>query len=213
MGEAVSPKRTMRALLILAALALPASLFAAAPPNPGDTQGRNSLAGQLLIASPSMGDPRFQHTVLVMVRHNRGGAMGVVINRPLGEQPVARLLEALGDKGKGATGTVRIFVGGPVQLELGLVLHSTDYRRPGTLDIGGRLAMTASREIFRDIAANAGPKRSLIAFGYAGWGPGQLEGELAQNAWYTAPLDPQLVFDEDRDKVWERAMQRRTQDL
>jgi putative transcriptional regulator len=92
-------------------------------------------------------------------------------------------------------------------------VHSSDYHRPETLDVDGRFAMTSSREVLRDIAANAGPMKSLVAFGYAGWGPGQLEGELAHNVWYTAPADPALVFDDDRDKVWEHATARRTQDL
>lgn len=205
--------RSLSLLFVLAASALPAALFGAAPPNPADTQGGAFLTGQLLIASPVMRDPRFRETVLVMVRHNKDGAMGMVINRPMGEQPLARLFEALGESGKGVTGKVPVYYGGPVQPELGLVLHSGDYRRAGTLDIDGRVAMTATKEIFRDIAARTGPGKSLIAFGYAGWSPGQLEGELALNAWFTAPFDPKLVFDEDRDKVWGIAKERRTRDL
>ena len=89
----------------------------------------------------------------------------------------------LGEKHVTVAGTVRIFAGGPVQPEIGFVIHSTDYHRPGTLDVNGRVAMTASREILRDIGNDNGPKQSLIAFGYAGWGPGQLEGELARRDW------------------------------
>jgi putative transcriptional regulator len=92
-------------------------------------------------------------------------------------------------------------------------VHSTDYRRAETLNVDGRVAMTSSREVLRDIADKKGPAKALIAFGYAGWAPGQLEGELARNVWYTAPEDPALVFDDDRDKVWEHATARRTQDL
>ena len=110
-------------------------------------------------------------------------------------------------------GPSQLLAGGPVQPELGFVVHSTDYRRSETLDINGDVALTATPEIFRDIAANAGPKKSLLAFGYAGWAPGQLESELARNAWYTTPLDSKLVFDADRDKVWELAVERRTRDL
>jgi putative transcriptional regulator len=203
----------MRLWLALAALVVPATLFAAAPPNSPVTPGRQSLAGQFLIASPGMGDPRFQQTVVLMVRHNQDGAMGIVINRPLGERPLARLLEALGETGGSAAGAVTVFGGGPVERQRGFVLHSADYRGSGTLDINGHVALTASVDIFRDIAGGLGPRKSLIAFGYAGWGPGQLEGELAHNAWFTAPIDLKLVFDEDRDKVWERAMERRTRDL
>jgi putative transcriptional regulator len=198
-------------LLLIGALALPAVLLAAAPPDaPRD---RLSLKGQLLIASPDMGDPRFQQTVLVMVQHDANGAMGIVINRPLGEKPLSALLEAFGEKSDGVTGSAPIYLGGPVQIELGSVLHSSDYRRSGTLDIDGRLALTASIEVFRDITTGLGPKHSLITFGYAGWAAGQLESELALSAWYTAPLDLHLVFEEPRDKVWERALEHRTRDL
>jgi putative transcriptional regulator len=96
---------------------------------------------------------------------------------------------------------------------LGFVVHTADYRRSGTLDVDGRVAMTSSREILRDIAANQGPKKSLIAFGYAGWAPGQLEGEMARRVWSIAPADETLIFDEDREKVWESAFSRRIQDL
>jgi putative transcriptional regulator len=93
------------------------------------------------------------------------------------------------------------------------VLHGTDYHRPETVEIDGRVAMTSSREILRDIASHRGPEKVLVAFGYAGWGPGQLEGEFGQRAWFTAAEDSKLIFDEDRDKVWDDAMARRTQDL
>jgi len=203
---------TRRLILALLALAVPAALVAA-PSNPAETPAKPSLKGQLLIATPAMRDPRFDHAVILMVRHDRDGAMGIVINRPLGEKPLAELLAAFGAKDTAAAGNVRIFLGGPVQLEAGFVVHSTDYRRPETIDVDARFAATSSREVLRDIANKAGPMKSLIAFGYAGWGPGQLEGELAHNVWYTAPADPGLVFDDDRDKVWEHATARRTQDL
>jgi putative transcriptional regulator len=119
----------------------------------------------------------------------------------------------LGAKDTAASGNVQVFIGGPVQPNIGFVVHSTDYRRAETLDVDGRVAMTSSREVLRDIADKRGPAKALIAFGYAGWAPGQLESELARNVWYTAPEDPTLVFDDDRDKVWEHATARRTQVL
>jgi putative transcriptional regulator len=191
---------------------LPATLYAALP-TPAEAPEQQFLTGQLLIASPTMGDPRFLQTVILMVRHDRNGALGIVINRPIGDRPLARLLEALGENDPGVAGTVRIFAGGPVQPDIGFVLHSTDYHRPDTLDIDGHVAMTSSREILRDIGNQRGPNKSLIAFGYAGWAPGQLEGELAHGFWYTTPQDANLVFDDDRDDVWDHAMKRRTQDL
>lgn len=202
-----------RLSLALVALAVPAALWAATTPNAPEPSASPSLAGQLLVASPSIGDPRFAQTVIVMVRHDHTGAMGLVINRPVGEQPLARLLEAFGANAEGAAGSVRVFVGGPVQPELGFVLHSAEYKRPETVPIDTRFAMTASRDIFRDMAAGSGPKQSLFALGYSGWGPGQLEGELKVGVWFTAPADPALVFGADRDKVWELAVERRTRDL
>jgi putative transcriptional regulator len=200
-------------LSVILACVVPATLVDAALEAPREVPAPTSLAGQLLIASPSMGDPRFTQTVVLMARHDKTGAFGIVINRPVGERPLASLLEALGEKDAGVEGTVRIFAGGPVQRDLGFVVHSADYRASGTIDVDGRVAVTANRDVLRDIARKQGPKKSLIAFGYAGWGPGQLEGEMALRAWFTAQDDEGLVFDEDRDKVWDAAMKRRTQDL
>lgn len=202
-----------RALLALAALLLPATLLHAALQDPAQQPGPASLTGQVLIASPDMRDPRFYHTVILMVRHNASGALGVVINRPLGERPLASLLEALGEKDDTVTGTLQIFTGGPVEPEVGFVIHSSDYHRAETVDIDANLAMTSSREILQDIIHKHGPEKSLVAFGYAGWAGGQLESELMQRAWYTASQDSKLIFDEDRAKVWDAAMARRTQDL
>ena len=198
---------------IAATILLPATLLNAALPTPSDAPDRGSLAGQLLIAAPTMSDPRFHHAVILMVRHNQTGAFGIVVNQPLGDRPLAALLGALGEKDSAVTGTVRIFLGGPVQPEIGLVIHGTDYQRPDTVAIDGQLAMTSSVEIFRDIANGQGPIKRLVAFGYAGWAPGQLEAELGQRFWFTTPADPKLVFEADRDKVWDEAMKRRTQDL
>jgi putative AlgH/UPF0301 family transcriptional regulator len=108
---------------------------------------------------------------------------------------------------------VEVFAGGPVEPQLGFVIHTTDYHSGATLDIDGHVAVTASREILFDIARHKGPKKSLIVFGYAGWAPGQLEGEMAQHAWFTAPEDPDLVFDQPRSALWQAAMARRTLNL
>jgi putative transcriptional regulator len=199
-----------RALSALIALFTAAIVLGAAP---SDHPDANSLAGQLLIAAPTIGDPRFAHTVILMVRHDEEGAFGIVINRPVGERPIATLLEAAGENDPDVAGTVRVFAGGPVQPELGFVVHSAEYRRAETLDVDGRVAMTANREILRDIGHHKGPGKSLFALGYAGWGPGQLEGELERNSWYTAPEEPKLIFDDDRDKLWDDAMARRTREL
>jgi putative transcriptional regulator len=203
--------RFARCLILIFVIA-PAALFAA-PSDPGGAPPPPSLRGQFLIATEAMRDPRFDHAVILMVSHDRHGAFGIVINRPLGEKPLVDILAAFGKKDTAATGNVPIFLGGPVQPEVSFVIHGTDYRRPDTHDIDSRLAATPSSVVLDDIARNQGPAKSLIVFGYAGWAPGQLENELSHHAWYTAPADPDIVFDGDREKVWERAAARRTQDL
>jgi putative transcriptional regulator len=206
---AIVSKRAISGFPTLA-LALRVALLASDPTQSAETKPRASVAGQFLIATPAMRDPRFDHAVILMLRHDQDGAFGIVINRPLGQRPLADLL---GTKDTAASGNVQVFVGGPVQPNIGFVVHSTEYHRAETLDVDGRVAMTSSLDVLRDIAEKKGPAKALIAFGYAGWAPGQLDSELARNVWYTAPEDPALVFDDDRDKVWEHATGRRTQDL
>src|SRR6266852_8478473 len=192
--------RLTRLSSIVAASLLSATLLHAALPTPGEKPARASLAGELLIAAPVMTDPRFHQAVVLIAKHDHNGALGIVINRPLGERSLALLLKAMGEEGPAVTGSVRIFAGGPVQPEIGFVVHSADYRRADTVDINGHVAMTSSREILRDMGNNRGPAKSLVAFGYAGWGPGQLEGERAQHFWFMTPQDAKLVFDLDRDQ-------------
>jgi putative transcriptional regulator len=195
-----------------AAAVLLAAAAAWLAPAATDPESR-SLTGQLLIAAPTIGDPRFAHTVILMVRHDEEGAFGIVINRPVEERSIASLLEAPGEDVSEISGSVRIFAGGPVQPELGFVVHSAEYRLDETLDVDGRVAMTANRQVLRDIGHHRGPLKSLFALGYAGWGPGQLEGELARHDWFTTPEEPGLIFDDDRGNLWEDAMARRTRDL
>lgn len=204
--------RCIARYLILALIAAPATLLAA-PSDPSGKPLASSLSGQFLIATPVMRDPRFDRAVILMVRHDRDGALGIVINRPLGKRPLADLLTMFGKRDVAATGDVSVFLGGPVQPDAIFVIHGTDYHRSDTLTIDARLAATPAGEVLADIARNHGPAKSLIAFGYAGWAPGQLENELSRNVWYTAPADPGLVFDDDRDKVWDHAAARRTRDL
>src|SRR6516162_9732259 len=168
--------------LILALVTLPAALLAA-PSDPSGAPPPPSLKGQFLIATPAMRDPRFDHAVILMVRHDRDGALGIVINRPLGEKPLVDILAAFGKKDVSATGNVPVFLGGPVQPEVSFVIHGADYRRPETRVIDPRLAVTPSSEVLEDLARNQGPAKSLIAFGYAGWASGQLESELSRNVW------------------------------
>jgi putative transcriptional regulator len=173
--------------------------------------------GELLIASEAIQDPRFYHSVVLVVRHDSTGAFGIVINNPIAERPIAALLaestDGTDEKDAAIEGTVRVFLGGPVQPQLGFVIHSADYRRPETVTFGDGLAMTATKDVLRDIGHHQGPSKSLFALGYAGWGAGQLEGEMARHHWFTAPAEPELVFDAERGTVWEKALARRTRQL
>ncbi len=163
------------------------------------------VAGRLLVAAPTMPDPRFARTVIYMVDHTAQGAFGLVINRPLGAGPLDKLIKGFGlDPGQ-ATGDVVLHFGGPVDSGGLFVLHSTDWKGPATPATSGPFAMTADTEVFRAIAEGSGPKRRLVIVGYAGWGPGQLEQEMARKDWLTAPADPDLVFDGDAAAKWERA--------
>ncbi len=195
----------LRWILAAAAIVLPAAVLHAALPTEPDVSGRTSLAGQLLIASPEMRDP-FDHAVILMAQHSRGGALGIVINHPLGSRPIADLLKALGADGSGITDNVPIFLGGPVNLNVAFVLHSADYRRDRAIDIDGRVALSEAADVLRDIGLGKGPSKSLVALGYAGWAPSQLEDEITRGAWVTVPEDPALVFDDDRAKVWSDAL-------
>jgi len=202
----------VRPILALAALL---ALIAAKSPIAAQQPDEKfvSLAGQFLVATPSMEDPRFARTVILIARHNKDGAFGLIINRPAAERPLSQLLEALGEKGSPVSGTVRLFAGGPVQPELGFVMHSPDYMGPQTLEVDGRVSVTMSLDILRDIATGKGPQKSLIMFGYAGWGSGQLEGEIVRRSWTTVPADGKLIFDEGREKLWDIVYALRIQDL
>jgi putative transcriptional regulator len=169
----------------------------------------DSLAGQLLVAAPRMSDPRFVHTVIYVAQHGPTGAMGVVVNRPVAEVPLARLLESLGIEGHGASAIIRVHYGGPVDPARGLVIHSTDYVGDGTLIVEGDIALTQDPEVLRAMAAGKGPRQSLFALGYAGWAPGQLEAEIEAGAWITIAADEALVFGPDDDEKWQRAIARR----
>src|SRR5579864_466075 len=203
--------RWLAALLSTAALVVAIARAADEVRPPADPP-----AGQLLIASAEIRDPRFQQTVILLLRHDSSGAFGIVINRPLGKRPLADLLAQTDTKDNADStveGTIRVFLGGPVQMQLGFVVHSGEYRRPESLVVSDQLAMTASKDVLRDIGHHKGPAKFLFALGYAGWGAGQLEDEIARRGWFIAPATPDLIFDAERDAVWEQALARRAREL
>jgi putative transcriptional regulator len=164
------------------------------------------LAGHLLIAMPSMGDPRFEKTVIYLCAHNADGAMGLVVNRAITELTFPDMLEQLGIDVTGDSPAINIHFGGPVESGRGFVLHSCDYRRDATMVVDSNVAMTATLDILKAIAGGDGPSQSLLALGYAGWGPGQLDGEIMSNGWLSVESDLDLVFGGDLDGKWDRAM-------
>lgn len=157
------------------------------------------LTGHLLIATPAMGDPRFERSVIYLCVHGEEGAFGLVVNRPLPGLDIGAVLEQLGIAGADADAPFSrapVRSGGPVDTARGFVLHRGTGTEAGVQALPGGLALSASTETLVDIAGGAGPQEWFLALGYAGWGPGQLEAEIAANAWITAPMQPALLFAE-----------------
>jgi putative transcriptional regulator len=164
-----------------------------------------SLAGQLLIAMPRMQDHRFVRSVIFLCAHNEEGAMGLVVNKVIDTVTLPELLDKLGIPASGLTGLARVHAGGPVEEGRGFVLHSDDYVEENTLVVGN-MALTATLDILRAIGRGKGPRRSLLALGYAGWGPGQLDAEMQDNGWLHVPADESIIFDNDVTDKWQRAL-------
>ena len=200
--------RSLQSAAIAAAVVLGAALWAA---EPASTQAQNArLAGQLLVATSELEGPTFSRTVIYMVRHDpRTGAMGLVVNRQLGEVPMAVLLKQSGLPGEGAKGSVRLHVGGPVEATRIVVLHTDDYAGPDTVKVANGVAVTAEPSILQSIADGKGPRRARFTLGYAGWAPGQLEAEMEAGYWIVVPFDDAIVFDDAYDTKWDRAMAKR----
>lgn len=171
------------------------------------------LDGHLLIAMPSMADPRFARSVIYVCAHSSDGAMGIVVNKLVPEISFRELLvqleivESDGAALPGAVDAIRVHRGGPVETGRGFVLHSSDFfLETATLPIADGICLTATLEILRAISAGRGPSRAILALGYAGWAPGQLESEIQANGWLHGPADKAILFDADIDSKYERAL-------
>lgn len=164
-----------------------------------------NLTNQFLIAMPSLADPNFYHTVTYVCAHNDEGAMGIIINRPmemsLGDILSQMEIEVTSDEAK----TIPIFDGGPVQRERGFVIHRSGGDWDAMLPVSDDITVTTSRDILAAVAKGEGPGQALIALGYAGWGAGQLEREMADNAWLNGPADQGILFDLPHEQRWEAA--------
>jgi putative transcriptional regulator len=157
---------------------------------------------------PGMGDPRFERSVVCLCEHTEEGAMGLVINTPADHITFPELLEQLEIDVPPHCADVPIFTGGPVEPNRGFVLHSADYVQESTLVVSELVALSATVDILAAIAEGEGPKNSLLALGYAGWGAGQLEAELQANAWLHTDPDPDIIFGPDPEIKWPLAMAR-----
>ena len=187
--------------LVVFMLVLPVPVIGADKPS-----SATSLAGRMLVATDKLNDPYFHHAVVYLIEHDRAGAVGVIVNRRMGEGSLADLVEELGfsipDDRK-----VELYFGGPVALRGVFVLHSQEYDGPRTLKAPKGLAMTADKSIIRAIAEGHAPRRVRFMMGYAGWGAGQLDEEVRRGDWLDAPADEALIFEEggDVDEIWRRA--------
>jgi putative transcriptional regulator len=176
--------------------------------------GPSYLSGQLLVAMPTMSDRRFRRSVIYMCSHSDEGAMGLIVNQRSPDVSLADLMSQLGlsDDGTEQVGPDEfleqgVLNGGPVSTERGFVLHTSDYfAEESTLAIGDGICLTATIEILKAMAAGQGPRRSVLALGYAGWAPGQLEAEIGANGWLHCPADRDLIFDSDLELKYVRAL-------
>lgn len=164
------------------------------------------LTGQFLIAMPTMGDPRFEKSVIYICHHAPEGAMGLIVNKPMQDLKFPDVLQQLKITPSAPCDQIMVHRGGPVAPAQGFVLHSTDFVRKGSLIVNDTVALSATTDILRAMAAGFGPKRSLMALGYSGWGKGQLDSEIKQNAWLNVPADDDLLFSPSGTDKWNRAM-------
>lgn len=165
------------------------------------------LGGKLLIATPMIGDPRFDRSVILMCDHSDEHAMGIIINKPVSGLRLPELFDQLGIETDTTAPDRAVLLGGPVERDRGFVLHSNDFAADGsTLPVSADIGLTATKDILEAIASDHPPRRSILALGYAGWGPGQLEDELTANAWLVADPDEALIFSDTNHDKWEKAL-------
>ena len=163
-----------------------------------------NLTGQVIVSMPSLQDERFYKTVIYMCAHSTEGSMGIIINKRIDYDLFPNLLEQLGID-KPINNKLFLRYGGPVESGRGFVLHSDDIMQKETLNIGKGIALTSTSEFFEDLVKGNGPKNSILALGYAGWQPGQLENEIIQNSWMFLPVEANFLFDDALSKKWGEA--------
>jgi len=166
-----------------------------------------SFRNSFLIATPDMSDPRFRFAVIYVVSHDESGAMGIIVNKGKTGLIISDLLDQIGITGDVRVADSPVLEGGPVDIDRGFVLHSSDYFRADTsLKCSDTLSLTSTKDVLESLVSDHHPKNALLAIGYAGWSPGQLEGEIANNFWLVADADDALIFSEDLDGKWASAL-------
>ena len=172
-----------------------------------NTSPYQSYAGQYLIATPAMGDPRFTQTVILLCAHDASGAMGLVINRSKHDLVISDLLDHVGVEGDVRVADAPVLDGGPVDIDRGFVLHSADWFRDNmSLKVSDTLGLTTTKDVLEALVSDNAPEQAILAVGYAGWGPGQLESEIADHAWLIAQGDESLIFENDLEGKWAKAL-------
>ena len=165
------------------------------------------LIGQMIVAMPGLTDPRFDRSVILICAHSDQGAMGLIVNKPMQDISFAGLLDQLKIPRVPTGRDISVHFGGPVERGRGFVLHSSDYQGvKSTMQFAGTYGMTATLDVLEALARGEGPKQALLALGYAGWGPGQLEAEIGRNDWLTSDTDAGLIFASDDGAKWTRAL-------
>ena len=168
-----------------------------------------SLAGQLLVATAEMKDPRFAESIIYLVKHSDQGAFGLIINKPITKGTFSEVLKGFGIQNQNVIGEIDVHYGGPVSRQQGFLLHSDEITLDSSTKMTDGFAVTADVEIVQMLALGTGPRQALLIMGYSGWGPGQLEMEIKANSWFTISPDKSLVFGKDAEKKWHRAMDKR----
>ena len=172
-----------------------------------DKTEAESFRNSFLLATPAMDDPRFRFSVIYIINHDSTGAMGLIVNKAQPGLLISDLLEQIGIDGPVRVADTAVLDGGPVDIDRGFVLHSSDYFKPdSSLIVSETLSLTSTKDVLESLVSDDHPEKVILAVGYAGWGPGQLEREISENSWLVTAADDQLLFSDDLSNKWAAAL-------
>ena len=171
------------------------------------------LEGQLLVANPGMLDLRFAETVILICQHNSDGALGLVLNKPAGQIKISKLLESLNITSSGITGDIQVRLGGPLETDTGFLMYTDENNSKKSLCNSSGVTVSSNKEVLKKLGTEMSPNKLVLFFGYAGWGPNQLENELASEDWITVPADLSILFDQDIKNLWKKVRAKHTINL